>query len=270
MVDSDFAALPYLDARNRAAETIISETARNHALLDAAVDAAAGLSPIPFTSGVALGGQLLTQVKHIYPQMIKKLAVIYGAEPPAQFHEVSDLATVEEALIDALILAAETGLLEDLAGEAKSELAAEFGQSFLIGLIQEALKESAAGLAVAQIPWVGVPAGAAVAAQLAYKLTWRVGITLSIYFQNGCQFLGGKKATMQLVKTEFVRRPTGPLPDGQLDSVRRKVPPVMQRLVDHIRMEVNEARLTGTDDLTVRTSMLGNGYPSDIVDAAMA
>jgi hypothetical protein len=80
-------ALPYevtpaiyeLDMRNKAAEAVISSFALEHSVVDIASGLVGGL--VPGGSIAALVAQLAYQATRVYPAMIRKLAVIYGAEP---------------------------------------------------------------------------------------------------------------------------------------------------------------------------------------------
>jgi len=128
----------------------------------------------------------------------------------------------------------------------------------------------AGGLALAQVPWVGVPAGAAVAGLLAWKLTWRVGLAVSLYYQNGGQFVGGsRKATTSLIKTTMVRGKRPVNLDGVVDGVRKTVPEVEQNMRRYVERDVRAARASELSDSQVEKLLLNKGFPLDVIKAAL-
>ena len=75
--------------------------------------------------------------------MISKIALAYNADPDEYTRKVARKATIEEGIMNALVFAAENGVLEDIGMQIKADLANEFGTEFLTTLMQEALGESA-------------------------------------------------------------------------------------------------------------------------------
>ncbi len=263
-----------LEDRNRAAERVIKDAATKHAAMDSVVDGAAGFSPIPGTAAAVLAAQLYAQTKYLYPPMIDKLARIYDADADDYTKSVvaragRNKALAQEAIGNSLVFAAENGLLEEIGTDLQSELSTQFGQEFLINMIKEALGESIGGLALAQVPWIGAAAGASTAAILAWKITWRVGTTVSIYLQNNNDFVGSRAATTKLVKNDFVKGAKRSSQDGSLERVRKDVPAVRANMIKHVKGEVVAGREAGLSEAQIRKLLQVKHYPADIVGAAL-
>jgi hypothetical protein len=165
-------ALFQLEARNAAAERIIATFCAKHAVVDGLTGFVAGVVPVPFANWGVFGGQLAYQFKKTYPVMLQELADVYQAEPDAAARKIFTRSLVKQ------------GLLEGLAQE----------------VIGEILGEGTVGLAASGVPWVGAPIGAAVDVFLAVKMTWRVGVLISAYFQNGGYVGGDRKATLKALR----------------------------------------------------------------------
>ena len=224
-----------LEERNLATERVMKDAATRHAAVDSVVDGAAGFSPALSPQIAVLSAQLLAQTKYLYPPMIEGLADIYDADPDDDTNSVAarvvhNKALAQEARGNFLVFAAENGLLGEIGTQMRAAISSQFGEEFLINVIEEALSESVGGLAHAQVPWVGARAAACTAAILTWKITWRVGTTVSIYFQNNSDFVGSRAATTKLVKKQFVTGAKRSPQDGSLERFRSDIPVVRTKM----------------------------------------
>lgn len=251
-------AIYNLDLRNRAAEMIITRFAIEHAAVDIGSGFVGGL--IPGGSLVALAGQLAYQAARVYPEMTRKLAVVYGAEPDDFTRNVVRNALIIEAGVDSLV----TAVGPDVLGALALDLTNEFGSEFLKEIAGEIVAESSAATALSFIPIVGAVAGAALDAIVGATLTWRVGTIVSAYFQYG-DYLGSRRSTYDAVKPLVARSAKTSRP-GTLTAVRKNVDPIREKQVRFAAEHFKSQRLPKDE---IRRMLIEDlGVPEDVVDEA--
>ncbi len=234
-------AISHLDERNALAEETIRRYARSHARSDALTGFAGGLIPGGFV--VALVWQLERQFRHLYPAMTKELAAIYNATPDDWTKRVAGRSTFTEGAAETLVQV----LVGQVAIQVGGELATQMGPDLLHEIAWDVAREGAPGAAGSFVPVIGAGVGAISDVIIAVLMTWRVGAIVSVYFQNGGQYVGGsRKATYDTVKRTIARMPgiskedvkaTGKefqrisrLPTGQRVSAFRSFQPELERM----------------------------------------
>ena len=246
----------HLEARNKAAEAVITAFATEHALIDAFSGLAAGL--IPGGSLVALAGQLAYSAARVYPAMIKKLTVIYASDEDEFTRMVMRNAVVIETGIEALVAAAGPDILTQVG----VDLTAEFGSDFLQEVVGEILGEAALATGASFIPIVGAIFGATLDAIVAATLTWRVGATVAAYFQGG-GYIDSRKKTYDAIK-QLVPKSLKTSRPGTLNQIWKRLEPVKNKQIAQVRKVFKQKG-------QVRAKLISDhGVPSDIVDAAIA
>jgi len=130
------------------------------------------------------------------------------------------------------------------------------------------------------IPVVGGAVGAALDYLIATQMTWRVGAMVSMYFQNGGNWIESQRHTFDLAK-----RMTGSMhigvsdllngkfknhtPRADLNEIRQEVPTVWKNLLANVRRLVSMLRAATGDD-KIRDILKSQGIPIDLIDAALA
>jgi hypothetical protein len=218
-----------------------------------------------------LAGQLYWQTKKIYPPLIEEVAGIYSADPTAFPSGTTRDATTEEAVANLGYLIFDATAMEDAAKGLAEEINSEFGQNFLTEIITQALKDNAPALLVGSVPVIGTPVSAGVAAALAQSLTWRVGLTVAVYFLNGGAFPVSRKETVKVLKQKVIpRKPSHHMYQGVFDDVIKAFPSIGRRMVDAIATEVDELASTGRSLDEARRGLLDRGFPEYAVDQALS
>ncbi|MGO8817438.1 MAG: hypothetical protein ACLQVG_22555 [Terriglobia bacterium] len=252
--------LARLDERNRIARDFISDYANRHAAMDVAVGLV-GL--IPGLSIPALAGAIAAQSPVIYQPMARDLAKIYMAEP-------RELAGARGDIVHRVAI--QTGVLD---------VAADFGAEFMLQIATELLMEAGWGVLGAMfIPVVGGAVGAALDYLIATQMTWRVGTMVSMYFQNGGNWIGNQRHTFEMAKemTGSINVGVSDLLNGKfknhtpranLSEIRQAVPAVKQNLLTNVRRLVSMLRAAAGDD-KVRDILRSQGIPIDLIDMALA
>lgn len=252
--------LARLDERNRTACYSIAAYANKHAAMDVLVGL---IGLIPLLSFPALAGAIAAQSPVIYQPLARDLAKIYMATP-------AELEGAKEGIVQRV--ADQTGVLD---------VAADFGTEFMLQIATELLMEAGWGVLGAMvIPVVGGAVGAALDYLIATQMTWRVGTMVSMYFQNGGNWLENQRHTFDLAKrmTGSIRVGVSDLLDGKfknhtpradLNEIRNEVPAIRTNLLTNVRQLVSMLRAATSDD-KVREILRLQGIPIDLIDAALA
>jgi len=238
--------------------------AKRHAWFDGLSGAAASVIPI-VGAPAALAVQLTAQVKVLYPDLIHRLAFIYGAEPDEVLKRRANLMAIAESFGQFAI--------NELIVQGVETLGAQLGTEFIQEIGSELAVEAGPGVAAGMIPVVGIVLGAADAI-LAATMTWRVGTMISLYFQNG-DFVGTRKNTYDFVKRELVPYSHKWNRPGTLDRIRHANSSVRESMIRRVRERAKLILLANPDKDLARRILIGTGHPDepgfppDIVDAAL-
>jgi hypothetical protein len=204
--------LDHFETRNRLAEQVIT----NYAQMTATKNIIVGLERtlVPFRGTEARIGSLSAESLLVYHPMIKDLAKIYTVP--------SDIFTQKDFGLDSILDAALNSANECSINFLLSEFDKEFFGEFLKTILEEMRSEysaSAVRLAAAiystfsktKIRPIG-PSKPSIdkwRPLVAATLTWRVGVTVALYFFNGQEWLEGLKQPNRL----------GPLLQGRSGNI---------------------------------------------------
>jgi uncharacterized protein (DUF697 family) len=162
--------------KNTSAEQIIKEYAEKHVKMDIGVGP---VSLIPGVGRVGIPFAIAAQTRLIYQPMAQDLAAVYLRDTDSDTDKLANIAPVATVAL---------------------EFSQEFTLEFLMEQAQELVTEVGLGILATCIPFVGVLAGGTLDYLIAQMMTWRVGTMTSIYFQNGAEWVGNRKSTMEIAK----------------------------------------------------------------------
>jgi uncharacterized protein (DUF697 family) len=235
-----------LEDRNRLAQAVI----RDYAVCHAAADVAVGLAGLLIPGGglATMAASIAGQVPLVYRPMAAKISAIYQAEPD----EVTDSIVKVGGVIGA-----------------GADIAADLVSDFLGEIAGELVQEVGLAAVPSAIPVFGALFAAGLDATIAATLTWRVGTMVSIYWQNGGEWIGSRRNTY-----EIARRLVGkmsPVVDDRvsLDGIAKSVPDVMRRQADFVKSMVRTLLAAETPRSAIRNILVGQGIPADLVDIAL-
>lgn len=251
-----------LDLRNAAAEAVIKALAARHAAIDAATGMLGCLIPVPGVAAATVVGQLAYQTRFVYPDLVRRLAVVYGTAPDAFTRKVATQATVLETAVDGLVAAAGSELFTHLAGQVLNG----FGTAFLQEIAWDLVRDGGLGAALSSVPIVGALFAGTVDAAMAATMTWRVGAVVSAYFQHG-GYVASRKHTYDLVKRNGMGLSAKFGRPGALTRLRMDIPEIREKHCDFARMHYRT--LNDRLDATQIRELLvtRHGIPADVVDA---
>ncbi len=246
-----------LSERNRLAKEAIKETALNHAKWDVVVGSAGffGLAVPALVVAVATQGPMF------YKPLAEKLTRIYNVEPNGQTNAI---------------------VMQNILVGGAADIAGEFASEFLMMIAGELFTELGLGVAASFIPGVGAGVGAALDYIIATTMTWRVGVMVAIYCQNGNRWVGNKKHTFELAKeitgglglgwrdllSKFGVNGNRPTIEVDLNSIPNRVPEVGKWQVEHLKQFVLLALEMGGADLA-RTQLMKRGVPPEMIEKAI-
>lgn len=245
--------------KNSQAEQIV----RNYAAKHAAMDIGVGLvSLIPGAGIPAIIGSIALQSKVIYKPMAQDLARAYLRETDSYTDRLGHIAS-------------------------GTTVALEFGQEFAVEFLaeqaQELLMEAGLGAVATFIPFAGAVVGATLDYLIAQMMTWRVGTMTAIYFQNGGEWIGERKRTMEIAKrlTGGLHVSAGEMMSSagrervkakdvrvDFDQIPSEVPQVKQSSVRSI-LTLIKGFANKLPRQSVRASLMEMELPAIIVDEAM-
>lgn len=249
--------------RNERAQKIVQDYARLHAGMDIAVGIA-GL--LPGAAIPAIIAAITAQSPLIYQPMARDLAAIYTIDDES----LGD--TIEQVRGIVKRGAFETGVLD---------IASEFGQEFMMQIGHELLTEVGLGVVGSLcIPVLGGAVGAALDYLIANMMTWRVGTMVSIYYQNGGDWLVSRHATYEEAKnlTGGLATSVGEILDAKkrqrnvrvdLDSLRSQIPQVCEAQVRAVKGIIDMMRGAMSND-QIREALSNKGIPVDLIQKALS
>jgi hypothetical protein len=252
-----------LEDRNERARETIQSYARLHAGMDIAVGLA-GL--LPGAAVPALVAAIAAQSPVIYQPMARDLAAIYTVD------EESLGDTIEQVRRVVKRGAFQTGFLD---------IASEFGQEFMMQIGHELLTEAGLGvLGSLCIPVLGGAIGASLDYLIANMMTWRVGTMVSIYYQNGGEWLVSRHATYERAKdlTGGLATSVGEILDAKkrqrnvrvdLGSLRSQIPQVGEAQVRSVKHIIDMMSDAMSND-QIRAALSGKGIPVDLIEKALS
>ncbi len=268
-----FNTMHRLEERNRIAREFITDYAGKHAFMDVGVGL---IGLLPFAALPALATAIAAQSPFIYQPMARDLAKVYNADP-------EKLGGAKETIIKDLYI--ET---------VKRDIAADFGVEFMMQIAHELVLEAGIGVIGALcIPVIGGAVGAAFDYVIATQMTWRVGTSVSIYFQNGGNWVGDQQHTLELSKEmcgplsvgvdelkevgkEFLK--SGNLdnsfkehhtPRVDLNDIRGKVPEVRENLLANVRLIAKMMQSLNTNE-QIRAMLKSQGIPIDLIEIVLS
>ena len=248
-----------LDDRNRIATELIADYANRHAKWDVGFGIA---SLVPGLAIPALATAILEETSTVYQPLARDLAKVYTADP-------SKLDKSMEALVGAPSPLTE---VFDIGGD--------FDKDFMISIIDEVIYEAGHGLLGALfVPVLSGSAGAAFDYLASARLTWRVGTMVSIYYQNGDQWIETQQRTWDVAKVltgtirggvdDLIRgKFKDPAPRVDLSEIRRNVFEVRKNLQANARELANRLK-TGPKSGNAKEMMKARGIPRDLIQYAL-
>lgn len=252
-----------LGDRNERARGIIQDYARLHVGMDIAVGIA-GL--LPGAAIPAIIAAITAQSPLIYQPMARDLGAIYTIDEGSVGDSIEQVRGIVKRG------AFETGILD---------IASEFGQEFMMQIGHELLTEVGLGvLGSLCIPVLGGAVGAALDYLIANMMTWRVGTMVSIYYQNGGEWLASRHATYEQAKnlTGGLATSVGEILDAKrrsrnirvdLDSLRSQIPQVGEAQVRAVKGIIDMMRDAMSND-QIREALSRKGIPVDIIQKALS
>lgn len=249
--------LSSMEQRNAQAKDAI----RHYAKLHAGIDVLIGTAGFFGLAVPALIAAIAAQAPVIYRPLARELEEIYNREADAETG-----AIIRENVI--------IGGLADIAGE--------FSTEFLASIAGELLTEAGLGGLASFIPIVGGIIGAGLDYVIATAMTWRVGVMVSIYYQNGGKWVGDRKHTYEIAKgitgglgfgvRDLVSKFSGgvkPEMDVDLNSIPRSVPEVRETQIKAAKQILGMLLQMG-NSAQARNVLRSRGFPDFIIDAALA
>ena len=241
--------------KNARAQQIIKDYAARHALMDIGVGA---ISLLPGAGVPAIIGSIALQNQVIYKPMARDLAAVYLRETDSCTDRLGDIASVTTV-----------GL----------EFAQEFALEFLAEQAQELILDAGLGALATFIPYAGAIIGASLDYLIAQMLTWSVGTMTSIYFQNGAEWIGSRKETLEIAKQltgglhvsarELMsKRARAKDFRVDFDEIPKRVPQVMDSSIRTV-LPLLKGFADKLPRPVVRESLIAMGLSAIIVDAAL-
>jgi hypothetical protein len=246
-----------LHQRNVDAKEIIRKYAQRHAAMDVAIGAAGffGLA-IP-----ALIAAIAAQSPIIYRPMAEELARAYNVERGGDAGQIIHTGVIVGGIAD---------------------IAAEFSTEFIAMVAGEIITEAGFGAVAGFIPFIGGIIGAALDYVIATAMTWRVGTMVSIYYQNGGQWIGSRKNTYELAKEmtgglnfglkDLAARFTSaqkPELNVNFDSIPTIFPEVKDTQVQAAKQILGVLLLVSTS-VQAKKALRDKGFPDFVIDGAFA
>lgn len=237
--------------RNGAATKIIQEFAMKHAAVDAAIGLA-GFLPIPGAAAMSILASLTAQIP-LYKLLARKLSIVYEL-PQDQFSKA--MVNGNMALDSGITVATDVG----------TDLAMQFGSDFLTDVIGELLGEIGIGIGVSFIPILGGFVSMGLDVAIAVTMTWRVGIMVSMYHQNGRRWIDSREETFS--RASRLTGGVSPSNEGRVDlnEIPDKNPEIRKVLLEQAMSAVKNLRKFRSDatDKEIDDFLRDKGVPTDI------
>lgn len=211
--------------RNRQAQALISARAAEHVARDVKIGIA-GLIGGFFVPGLGLAATVAAVVSQFpfYRRLSSDLGMIYESSEDKYTSMMRKSVEAEDAAYTA----------GAYAGRVVGQAAAAdlLSEGFVGEIAREMFGEAALAAAGALIPLVGGAVALALDAKIAATMTWRIGVLVSAYYQNGEKWVGGsRKATYRVVKPIVGRLSAETANRTDINNLPAKVDEIRETLV---------------------------------------
>ena len=244
------AALVPLFARTEkreAVEALILDRAVKHVAMDVAIGSA-GFIPLPGAGLASIVAAIVAQGPVIYQPLARDIAAIYGRQPGK--------VEREEVLRGAI-------------GGGVRDIAVDFGTEFFREIAIEIVQDIGWGAAASVIPVLGGIASTAIDTKVAWTMTWRVGLMLALYHENGGQWIINRKHTYELVRKRIKMQKR----DGQARPTIQQIVADNKTVADSQEASVNMlAQILmdqGFSKEDVRASLAARQLPTELINAVL-
>ncbi len=185
----------------------------------------------------------------IYQPLARDIAAIYGRKPGKVENE--------EVIYGAL-----TGGVQDIA--------VDLGTEFFREIAMELVQDVGLGTLTSIIPILGGIASTAIDSKIAWTMTWRVGLMLALYHENGGKWIESRKHTYELVR----RRMKIQSKDGQARPTIRQIVEQNKAVIKNQEASVGLlAQILLDQGFTkdeVRESLTKRQLPRELIDAVLS
>lgn len=238
------AALVNRTAKRTDVEALIADYVRRHQNMDVWIGLA-GFAPIPGAGLASMVAAVAVQAPIVYQPMAKDIAAIYGRMPDGTTLWEVGRGGVGGGLLD---------------------IAADFGVEFFKEIGMELVQEAGLGGLLSIIPIVGGAVSIVLDRIIAKKMTWRVGMMIALYYENGCKWVGSRKATYELVSRRLrgkaAEQPT-------IEQVVKGASTVTHEQEASVTILAQMLLDTGVSKEEVRERLCARGVDPTLVDAVM-
>lgn len=222
-------------------------TIEQYAILHSVGDVGAGQGLVPGGGIAATIGCIAAQGPLVYQPMARDLAKIYQASP--------DRVT-EGIITDAWKI----GIMGDIASE--------FAGQFFAEIDGELAREIGLGGVLGAIPIIGSFVSASIDAVIAATLTWRVDTMISMYYQNGQQWVESRHHTYELTKPMTGWSPN-PSARVRLDGIPEQHSTIRDGQLEAVRLLVETLMSVSADKQQIREALVNKGLPEYLVSEAI-
>jgi hypothetical protein len=245
----DAALLPLLDrdAKRTDTEALIRSYAHGHALMDVGIGLA-GFIPVPGAGLAAMVATIAAQAPAVYQPMAREIAGIYGRS--AGKVEVSEVAR-----------GAVSGGVRDVA--------VDFGVDFFTEIAGELIRELGLGSVLSVIPVLGGFVGMYLDVTIAWTMTWRVGLMLALYHENGGSWIVSRKHTYELVRKRIKADRDQGQPAPTIEQMVAGAPSVAASQETSVSLLARVLLEQGISADDVRRSLIKRGIATELVDSVL-
>lgn len=199
---------------------------------------------------IAMAGAMAIQAPLVYKPLARDIAKSYLVN------------TVDSEVRAAINETAIEGAEWDLGGA--------FGIEFFQEILSEILTEIGLGALLGAIPIAGSVAAAFYDRKIAATLTWRVGVSVALYYENGCEWIVDRKTTYAKAHSLVTGGLSAKTTDRcDLNSLGNRVSGLRERQASLLAQYFDLAkRVTGVDSLE---SVLRENWrvDNDLIDAVL-
>jgi hypothetical protein len=246
---SDNALVPLcgLAAKQHDVESLIRNYASGHAVLDVGLGLA-GFIPVPGAAIAATTAAIAAQAPLIYQPMAREIAAIYQRG-------------IDRTVQGEVVRGAVGGGLQDAA--------VFLGVDFFTEIAGELLRELGLGFGLAAIPFFGGFVGMALDVKIALAMTWRVGLMVALYHENGGKWVKDRKHTYELASRFMKANKNGANEGARVAAFVGEVQAVKENQDETVAMIARFLISSGIGKEDVRRKLEERDFPSDLIDRAL-